>query len=100
MTFTDYLLLLFLDCIVMCLVVMTAFVIMSPGKSFPLKKILKFPAQNLFVKPADKNCSKIEVTKCLCKCKVISSSKTQVTYLQLDFFFNTNVFSPAVEKTT
>lgn len=70
----------------MCSVVMTGFVIMSPVKSSPLKKILQFLAQNLFVEQRGKNCSKIDVTKCLSKCKVISSSKTQVTYLQLDFF--------------
>lgn len=69
----------FLDYIMMCSVVMTGFVIISPGKSSPLKKILQFLAQNLFVKQAGKNCSKIDVTKCLCKCKVISSSRTQVT---------------------
>lgn len=87
MTFTDYLLLLFLDCIVECSVVVTVFVIMSPGKSLPLKKIVQFLAQNLFVKQADQNCSKTDVTKCLCKCKVISSSKTQVTFAARGFFF-------------
>lgn len=75
--------------VVVSSVVMTAFATISQGKRYLQHTTKKNPLISSMksCKPAVKSYNKIDLTKCLCECKVISSSKTQVTYLLLDLFF-------------
>lgn len=81
--------------VVVSSVVMTAFATISQGKRYLQHTTKKNPLISSMksCKPAVKSYNKIDLTKCLCECKVFSSSKTQVTYLLLDLFFYTNPFS-------